>query len=111
MEITETHSLDFTVISVKGRIDSYTAPQFSESLRSLTQEGANRIILDLSGVSYISSAGLRVLIDIHKTCKRLDSGELILVNVPQRVLETLDLAGFSPLFRFFDNVPSAIKNR
>jgi anti-sigma B factor antagonist len=110
MEITETQVNQCDVVTVKGRVDSYTAPQFLETLRAITLRDINTIILDLHDVVYISSAGLRVLIDILKTCKKSDKGELILVSVPQRIRETLDLAGFSPLFRFFPDVQSALEN-
>ena len=62
----------------------------------------------MSGVEFLSSAGLRVLIDVQKTCKRWNRGELVLANVPQRIYETLDLAGFVPLFKFFDDVVEAV---
>jgi anti-sigma B factor antagonist len=109
MEITETQANQFIIVAVKGRIDSNTAPQFLEALRSITIRDIYTIILDLHEVVYISSAGLRVLIDILKTCKKADKGELILVNVPQRIKETLELAGFAPLFRFFPDVQSALE--
>jgi len=109
MEIFETQENQFTIVAVKGRIDSNTAPQFWETLKSITTRDIVTIILDLRDVVYISSAGLRVLIDILKTCKKSDMGDLILVNVPQRINETLELAGFAPLFRFFPDVQSAIE--
>jgi anti-sigma B factor antagonist len=49
-----------------------------------------------------------VLIDIQKKCKKDGQGEVLLVSIPQRVHETLELAGFVPLFKFYNNVPSAI---
>ena len=109
MEITETQVSQGVIVAVKGRIDSYTAPQFLDSLKSITNRGMYTLILDLHEVVYISSAGLRVLIDILKTCKKSGNGELILVQVPSRIQETLDLAGFAPLFRFFTDVQSALE--
>jgi anti-anti-sigma regulatory factor len=49
-----------------------------------------------------------VLIDIQKTCKKMNQGEVVLVNIPSRVYETLELAGFAPLFKFYNDVGSAI---
>jgi anti-sigma B factor antagonist len=49
-----------------------------------------------------------VLINVQKTCKRWNRGELVLANVSQRIQETLDLAGFVPLFRFSDDVLEAV---
>ena len=48
------------------------------------------------------------MIAIQKTCKKWNRGELVLVNVPSRIYETLDLAGFVPLFRIFDDVTDAV---
>jgi anti-sigma B factor antagonist len=62
----------------------------------------------MSDVDFISSAGLRVLINVQKTCKRWNRGELILVLVPERIHEALDLAGFVPLFKFYDDVVEAV---
>jgi len=51
---------------------------------------------------------LRVLIDVQKTCKRWNRGQLILAALPERIYETLDLAGFLPLFTIFDDVLHAV---
>jgi anti-sigma B factor antagonist len=64
----------------------------------------------MSEIDYISSAGLRVMIDIQKNCRQANLGELLLIGVPKRITETLELAGFIPLFRLFDTVDTAIKN-
>ena len=108
MEVTITSIDHCDLVVIKGRIDSYTSPQLSETLREITNQNIYKIILDLSDVSYVSSAGLRVFIDIQKTCKKLNQGEVLLVNIPQRVYETLELAGFVPLFKFYSNVTSAL---
>ena len=108
MEITTTPYKHCDLIQVSGRVDSFTAPNLSEALRSMTDSGRYKIALDMLGVTYVSSAGLRVLIDIQKTCKVLNRGELVLACVPPRIYETLDLAGFVPLFRFFDDTTAAV---
>ncbi len=97
------------IVQINGRIDSYTAPGLLEKLNEITANNRYKIILDLNDVSFVSSAGLRVFIDIQKTCKKQNRGEVILVNVPQRVHETLELAGFAPLFKFYSDVDSAIE--
>jgi anti-sigma B factor antagonist len=108
MEITVTAMENCSLVVVKGRIDSYTAPNLSESLGDITKHHQCNIIMDMSDVYYVSSAGLRVLIDLQKTCKKAKQGEVLLVNIPQRVYETLELAGFAPLFTFYKNVDSAL---
>jgi anti-sigma B factor antagonist len=75
---------------------------------ALTNAGRYRIIFDMSGVEFMSSAGLRVLISTQKTCKRYNRGEIVLVNVPQRIYDALELAGFVPLFKIFDDITAAV---
>lgn len=108
MEITVTPIENCDLVTIKGRIDSYTAPALTEKLNELTSQNRYKIILDLSEVVYVSSAGLRVMIDIQKTCKKINQGEVLLVNIPPRVYETLELAGFAPLFKFYNDVNSAV---
>ncbi len=108
MDITVTSLPKCDLVAVKGRIDSYTSPNLADALKNVTDQNQFRIILDLGEVTYVSSAGLRVLIDIQKTCKKMHEGEVLLVNVPSRVYETLELAGFVPLFTFYNDVDSAL---
>jgi anti-sigma B factor antagonist len=108
MEITSTSYKRCDLIKVSGRVDSNTAPQLSETLHALIKEGHFKLVVDLADVAFISSAGLRVLIDVQKTCKQYNRGQLVLACVPQRIYETLELAGFVPLFKFFDDVTEAV---
>jgi len=96
------------MVKVTGRINSQTAPQLAETFKGILDEERHRIVFDMSEVDFISSAGLRVLIEVQKTCKRWNRGEVALARVPQRIHETLDLAGFVPLFRFFDSTVEAV---
>lgn len=108
MEITTSEYKRCDLVKVSGRIDSFTAPRLSELLNQITEQGKYRIALDLSDVDYVSSAGLRVMIDVQKTCKFLNRGEMVLISVPKRIYETLELAGFVPLFKFFDDETTAV---
>ena len=110
MEIVHTPFKHCDVVKVQGRIDSATAPKFAEALNAITVEGRYRIVLDLSELVFISSAGLRLLIGVQKTCKRYNRGELVLAAVPANIKSTLELAGFNILFKFFDTVLAAVGN-
>jgi anti-sigma B factor antagonist len=96
------------LIQPVGRVDSSTAPKLAEAMDAVTNAGRYRIVLDMSGLDYMSSAGMRILITTQKKCKQYNRGEVILALVPQRIYEALELAGFLPLFRFYDNLPAAI---
>jgi anti-sigma B factor antagonist len=108
MEISTTQYKHCDVVQVSGRIDSATSPQLQKVLDEITNTGRYRIILDLSNVEFMSSAGLRVLISTQKTCRRYNRGEVILAAAPKRIYDALDLAGFVPLFKFHDNVLDAV---
>ncbi len=110
MEIALTPIDNCDLVEIKGRIDSFTAPDLSKELTDIILNKRYKIILELSEVVFVSSAGLRVLIDIQKTCRKNNQGEVVLVNVPPRVYETLELAGFAPLFKFYSNISLAIQN-
>ena len=98
------------MVKPTGRIDSATAPKFNEALQSITDQGRFKIILDFSDLDFISSAGLRVLINTQKICKRYNRGEVVLAKVPANVYAALDLSGFTSLFQIFDDVLNAVGN-
>jgi len=98
------------VINIKGRIDSATAPKFAEVVNEIIEAGRFHIVFDMDGVDFISSAGLRVLIGTQKTCKRYNRGEVVLAAVPETIMASLELAGFTPLFKIFKNAVSAVGN-
>jgi len=98
------------LIKVTGRVDSSTAPQLADAMNAITDSGRFRIILDFSEMDFISSAGLRVLINAQKNCKRYNRGEVILTAVPQNVYSALDLAGFTSLFTIKENTLDAVGN-
>jgi anti-sigma B factor antagonist len=108
MEVTTKQFKRSDLVEATGRVDSQTAPQLAEAIDAIIEAGRFRIVFDMSGVEFLSSAGLRVLINVQKTCKRWNRGELVLANVPDLIKETLDLAGFVPLFRFSDDVVEAV---
>ncbi len=110
METIHTQYKHCDVIKVKGRIDSATAPNFGAALTSLTDQGRYHIVIDMSDVEFISSAGLRVLITTQKTSKRYNRGELVLAQVPANILAALELAGFNILFKIFDDLLTAVGN-
>lgn len=108
MEIKSTVLKRCVLINVNGRIDSATAPQLQEALADLIDEGNFKLVLDLSQVDFISSAGLWVLVNAQKKCKRFNRGEVVLASVSQRIHDALDLAGFIPYFKVFEDTAQAV---
>ena len=94
MEIkTKTEGTRLT-IAVSGRVDTVTAPELEAGLKF---GDATCVVIDLAGVPYMSSAGLRLLLTAHKTMVG-KGGELQIANVQPSVKEVLDITGFSDIF-------------
>lgn len=110
MELTTTQYKRCDVVKVVGRIDSYTAPNLEETLKVLTDAGRHKIVLDLSEVDFLSSKGWWVLIETQKACRRYNRGELVLVNVQDRIRDSLNLVGMGSYFKVFPDVTAAVAN-
>ncbi len=98
------------VVTINGRIDSETVPALRESLTSLTDEGNFSLVLDMTEVTFVSSAGWWLLIDTQKTCKKHNRGEVVLANLAPRIRSSLELVGMDEYFRTFDSVTDAVGN-
>jgi anti-sigma B factor antagonist len=79
-----------SVVKVSGRVDSSTAPELEKALQGLMDSDRNQIVLDLQETEYMSSAGLQVLVAVHKATKK-NGGGLCLAQPSTRVREVLDL--------------------
>jgi len=110
MEISSKHYKHCDLLKIQGRVDSSTAPQLEQGLKNIMDDGRFKIVIDMSELEFMSSAGLRVLINAQKTCKRYNRGELLLAGPQENVYAALDLAGFTTLFRVFADVVTAVGN-
>lgn len=95
------------LLTVQGRIDSSNANDLEQALNGVMEDGRFNIILELSQVTFMSSAGLRAIVSALRECKRR-FGDLRLASPSKRVLEVLDLAGLVPLFEVYDDTTSAV---
>lgn len=95
------------VITVSGRVDSSTAPEFEQALKTALDSGRYRIVLDLEHVDYMSSAGLRAMVAALKTARR-HNGDLRIANPSSRVTEVLQLAGLTSIFEVYPNQVDAV---
>lgn len=82
------------VIALEGRLDTTTAPELEKELKS-SLDGVTDLTLDMSGLDYISSAGLRVLLTAHKAMQK--QGSMKVTNVSELVKEVFDVTGFSDI--------------
>lgn len=80
------------VVALEGRLDTTTAPRFEEELKN-SLAGVTDLIIDLSKLEYISSAGLRVLLSAFKTMR--NKGKMKVTNANELVKEVFEVTGFS----------------
>lgn len=78
-------------MSLSGRMDTSTAPQFEEELKA-SISGVNKLILNFENLEYISSAGLRVILAAQKIMNK--QGEMIIRNVNEVISEVFEITGF-----------------
>lgn len=108
MEITTQEFKHCDMITVKGRVDSATAPQLAQALEAANDGGKYKLVVNMQDLEYMSSAGFRALLAAQRTCKKYNRGEVVLVSVPDRIREALELAGFTELFKTFDDSLAAV---
>ena len=108
MEVTSKQFKHCDLVALKGRVDSATSPKLGEALDAIVAEGRYKIVIDMDALEYMSSAGFRALIAAQRNCKRYNRGEVVLAVVPVRIHEALELAGFTELFKTFDDPLMAV---
>ena len=106
MNINETREGDVLVVAVEGRIDSTTSKQLEDVLPERVQ-ASRRVLLDMSDVQYVSSAGLRVLLRAAKAA-RGTGHDLVLAGLLPQVHEVFQVIGFDSLFRIVHDRAAAM---
>ena len=107
MEIKDKQVDGVTVLSLTGSIDAMMAPKITEFIQGQIARGNIKLVADMSGVDYTSSAGLRVLLGAIKET-RAQSGDLRLTGVQPDVQKILNLSGFTNIIKMFDTLDAAI---
>ena len=92
MKINNKKDGNVLTVELEGRLDTNTAPKLDAELSDL--DGIKRIVLDLNKLEYISSAGLRVVLMLHKKMAST-GGRRIISNPTDDVMDVLDMTGFS----------------
>jgi anti-sigma B factor antagonist len=107
MEINVKSIGQVTVVEIAGDIDSNTAPQAQEQVLPLVQPGS-KVLLDMSGVEYMSSAGLRMLLSMYRQISRGDGG-IVLVGLGEEIKDTMSVTGFLNFFTTRDTVDEGLQ--
>ena len=107
MEINHTNIDKVPIVSVSGRIDGATYKDLETILNELIDQNNSEIVLDLEGVVYISSVGLRVLLAAQKKV-RPKNGAVKLVSLQPFVREVFEITGIIKLFSTYPNQREAL---
>ncbi len=95
-----------SVMKVKGRVDSETAPELDDALTKLLQNNRNKIVLNLQEVNYISSAGLRAMVKAYQSANK-SGGDVRLAAVSEPIEVILRTVGMMQMFKMFSTSEEA----
>ena len=109
MEINESKVNDINTVAPVGHIDSETAKDFEDGVGRILDGGATNLMIDFSGVEYINSAGLRVLL---MAAKRLQSGsgKFVLAALNEKVMSILEVSGFDRILEIHSTTDAALSS-
>lgn len=100
---------DFSVLKIKGRVDTVNSAELEIEVKKLFDSGETKVILNCNEMNYISSSGLRVFLVAEKRAISTN-GKLILSNMQPTIEEIFRISGFWNLFKIFDSQEEALNN-
>jgi anti-anti-sigma factor len=93
-------------LKLKGSLDSDTHQKLEEEIKKLIDQNTRVIILDMAAVTYISSAGVRVILWIEKTLKQRHAS-FTMVRLQPQIKKVLNIMKILPMFEIFDDMSEA----
>lgn len=98
---------DVVVVAVGGELDMATAPQLQEQITDLLDKGRNRLVFDLSELSFCDSTGLSVFVRAKNSCD--EAGGEVRIAAPQRgVMRILEVSGLVEVLHTYPTVSEAV---
>jgi anti-sigma B factor antagonist len=107
MDIVVEQRAPATVVHITGSVDGLTADLLMNTLQQQIDAGNTRLVADLSGVSYTSSAGLRALLATVKNARQ-QGGDFRLAAVMPQVHKVLEMSGFTSILKMYSDVDLAV---
>lgn len=104
--INSEHNGQVMVVSIAGRIDSFTAATLDEELGKIVHEN-EMLVLDLNGVVYLSSAGVRSVVRVSKSAQK-SGGGVRLARLPEHVADVLHTVGVMHVLQAHPSVEEAV---
>ena len=96
------------IYDLTGYIDAHTVIEFEKAIYSAVETGVSCIILDISGLSYISSAGIGAMMGLARKLAQ-KGGDLVLLNPSPKVFAILDGLGFTRIFKIAADEEAAVE--
>jgi anti-anti-sigma factor len=109
MEIESNQRAEIAVVSPQGSVDALTARELTDFLQKKIDDGQVKVILDLSGVGFMSSAGLRSVLIALKEARR-KGGDLRLAGAQPGVEKVLKMSGFNMILKSLPTVDEALSD-
>ena len=109
MEITHRMENEILIISIQGRLDGATAPKADKFVKKRLKGNTSRLLFDLEGLEYLSSAGLRAILYAAKELRSRE-GKVVLAGLTQYVYEIFEVSGFTELIPINETVEEGLKN-
>lgn len=98
---------EILILQFTGRLDAISTPETEKKVLTYINAGQRKIILDFSGVDYISSAGMRMLLITTKKLKSI-SGQLVLCSITTNVMDVFKMSGFDHVLEMTKTKEDAI---
>ena len=108
MEIIQEKVNDVAIVEIKGRLDVTTASDLEQVFTKLLSENQNKVLVECRELEYISSAGLRVLLNAAKQYNKV-SGQIMLAGLSQNVKQVFEISGFTSIFPIYATRAEALK--
>ncbi len=110
MNISQTIEDNYQVITVSGKLDSATTPQLSDFFNEQSKFGQQNLILNMAQLDYISSAGLRLILNTSKLLKK-NTKKFTLCGMQDHILEIFEISGFDTFLDIHDSLESAVNRQ
>jgi anti-sigma B factor antagonist len=105
--LVEKTSAKGSILRIEGILNAHSGPSLKNQIETLLQDGSNELMIDLSGVDFIDSSGLAVLVSGLKRTHS-QAGSLALVGVKPNVMEVFKLTLLDRVFKFLPNLDAAL---
>ena len=107
MNVIITKTEQYVLVNLSGRVDTTNAGEFEKVIVEVVEGRETKIVLDCSGLNYISSSGLRVFLIVQKKMLAI-KGQFCLCSLQPGIKEIFDISGFSSIFSLFPDIEAAV---